>query len=281
MAGRETSESELVAADVVADLVGGCWHSRDGVRAPDAMHDFDVALPGGGQIALEVTSIADPDVVSFRSVLSDTDWLAPTLKCDWWVVLPDPEPRQPILRIKRRAAAIVKALLSLEEYDVTVLGPDVLETSTRPTIEPVPVAVRSAIDTLISVGVTLVRSTGRRDGDVARLVFSTHGSAVGNPQQLNTLVAEQAHDNHEKLAAAHASERHLFVWLWDTHPDAEAAFSSSPPSAVPTIPPNIDAVWLARYAWPVKLWRLRPPHAWEPLEVIYEPLTVSDRQCPQ
>ena len=59
------------------------------------------------------------------------------------------------------------------------------------------------------------------------------------------------------------------------------AFSSSPPSAVPTIPPNIDAVWLARYAWPVKLWRLRPPHAWEPLDVVYEPLTVSDRQCPQ
>ena len=53
MAAREISESELIAADLGADLGGGCWHSRDGVRAPDAMHDFDVGLPEGSQIALE------------------------------------------------------------------------------------------------------------------------------------------------------------------------------------------------------------------------------------
>lgn len=89
---------------------------------------------------------------------------------------------------------------------------------------------------------------------------------VGNPDQLNALVLDAVRENHAKLVAAQASERHLFLWLTDTYPDAEWAFSTLPPPPAPSIPSDLDVVWLARYASPIHLWRLRPPDGWEPVD---------------
>ena len=67
-----------MAAEVVAELLSGSCEPRDGMGAPEGMHDFDVELPDGGRVALEVTTIADHDVVGFHEALADADWAAPT-----------------------------------------------------------------------------------------------------------------------------------------------------------------------------------------------------------
>jgi hypothetical protein len=54
----------LAAADVVVDALGGRWESRDGEDALPGMHDFDVILPGGRCIALEVKSAIDGAAVA-------------------------------------------------------------------------------------------------------------------------------------------------------------------------------------------------------------------------
>ena len=61
----------MAAADVVAGALGGCWKSRDGEGDPPGMHDFDVILPDGRWIALEVTSAIDGQSSRSRMQLSD------------------------------------------------------------------------------------------------------------------------------------------------------------------------------------------------------------------
>jgi hypothetical protein len=261
--GHEPTPLELQAAAVVAEHLGGTEQPRDGVGAPPKTHDFDIHLPDGRCIALEVTSIAHPDVVGFHNLMGDTEWMAPALRSDWWVALPDPEGGQPVIRIKRVKRTIVDALKALETHDVALIDPDTLDPIAH-LPHSLPAAVRDAIEKLRSTGVTFARCTGTAPDDVARLLFMAHGSATGNPDELNELVVERALAKQEKLVAARdAAARHLFIWLTDSYPDAELAFNTLPPPEPPPLPAGIDVVWLARKAWPIRLWRLQPPNEWE------------------
>ncbi len=268
MSGREHDPRELHAAAAIAERLAGTADSRDGVSAPPGTHDFDIYLPDGRVVALEVTSIADRDVVAFHNLMGDTVFLAPRLKADWWIRVPDPEAGQPAIRVKRAKPTILAALELLEAQAVSELEQDVLDPWAR-LPGSTPRAVHEAIEKLRSVEVTSVRSTGQRPGGLARLLFSAHGSASGNPDQLNELVISCVKADLHKLKAARdrngaaVSERHLFIWLTDSYPDAELAFSTMPPPAPPAIPPVIDVVWLATFAWPIRLWCLRPPGPWE------------------
>jgi hypothetical protein len=235
---------------------------RDRAGAPAGTHDFDIALPDGRRIALEVTTIADAKVQGFHNVMGDTDWLGPGLRADWWVGLREPEAGRPVIRIKRQKPKIVEALATLEAHGVSALERDALAPWARPP-EPTPPAVRDAIGKLTAAGVLHIRSIGEKRDDVARLFFSSQGGATSDPDQLNALVVERVGTKRGKLAAAEASERHLFIWLGDSHPGAELAFSTLQPPPPPPIPTDVDVVWLARLAYPIRLWRLRPPGGWE------------------
>lgn len=166
---------------------------------------------------------------------------------------------------------IISALAVLEKHGISELDSDVLG-RWRPALAGPPDVIE-AMRTLISLEIVFVRSTGRRPDPLAHLTFSTHGSAVGNYDQLNRLVADRAAKKHRKLAAAaSASERHLFVWLTGTYPDAELAFSTlPPPSTAPSIPTSIDVVWLATPSngGPNRMWTLRPPAGWENVDLSF------------
>jgi hypothetical protein len=262
MTGTEPTLQERQAAAALAEYLGGTETPRDVQGAPPGTHDFDIDLSDARRIALEVTTVADSKVVGFHNVLGDTDWLAPELTADWWVGLPDPEGGQPVISVKREKSTIVAALAALETHGISELNRDRLNPWAR-IPNSTPPAVREAIVKLISVPVTFVRSFGRKRDDVARLFFSAHGGAVTDPDQLNDLVVERVHAKRKKLAAANASERHLFVWLSGTYPAAELAFSTLSPPTPPAIPSEVDAVWLAKEGDPNRLWCLRPPRGWE------------------
>jgi hypothetical protein len=113
MAGSEPTPEEFAAAEFVTTRYGGTYEPRDAVHAPDGMHDFDVHLAGGRRIALEVTRIADADVVSFFSAAMDREWPAPHLRNDWYVAVPEPGGTGPPVNIRRAAAVILPALAVL------------------------------------------------------------------------------------------------------------------------------------------------------------------------
>ena len=276
MAGREPDEAELVAAAVVADHLGGKEEHRDGPGAPDAMHDYDVILPDGSRVALEVTIVADPDAMSFDTVMGDTTWTAAGVRADWNIALPFPEPGRPAIRIKRNTPRLIAALATLEAHGISQLGPGELDPEARFQVS-IPSAVLEAIAKLTSIGVTFVGSTSQREGEVARLRFVSPGSVVADPDQLTELVAAAAVDKRRQLAAAtDATERHLFIWLFGTYADAEQAFSAHlPPPQPPPIPPGIDVVWLANGS--TLLWRLRPPGGWEVVESLVLRERLSSR----
>jgi hypothetical protein len=70
MAGREPDAFELRAGEIVAALLMGQAVSRDGLGAPDGMHDYDVDLVDGRRVALEVTTATDSDLESLHHAAS-------------------------------------------------------------------------------------------------------------------------------------------------------------------------------------------------------------------
>lgn len=67
--------------------------------------------------------------------------------------------------------------------------------------------------------------------------MSIHGGFTADVDKVNQLAVIEAGANSAKLAAADADERHLFVWLRLTHPDAElAVHTGPPPSSPPALP---------------------------------------------
>ncbi len=85
---------ELGAAHTVAQVLGGTPESRDkpGPGALDGTHDFDIHLPGGGVVALEVTTAANKAMIGTTAAmrkLRDAKW--PELTHSWGLTGRHPE----------------------------------------------------------------------------------------------------------------------------------------------------------------------------------------------
>jgi hypothetical protein len=266
MAGREPTAEEVAAADIVVGLLGGSWESRDGEGAPDGMHDFDVQLPDGRCIALEITSAIDGPSVALSAAAFGREgreqrWPAPLLANDWLVVI-----EQRPIRITTMMSAMLPVLEVFERHEQTDVDPGINYDYVSPRSD-MPPAVVDAAREMVRLGVTRVRVLGpRAEGDAQMLITITGGFAA-EPGNVNQLIAERAEPKREKLGVAKASESHLFVWLDGTQPEAELAMATLPPPPPPTIPPEIDVVWLATppLAAPQRLWRARRSGTWEVL----------------
>jgi hypothetical protein len=60
-----SAEGENAAAEIVASVLMGKADCRDDAGAPSATHDFDVMLPDGTVVALEITTAAHTPFFSF------------------------------------------------------------------------------------------------------------------------------------------------------------------------------------------------------------------------
>jgi hypothetical protein len=269
MAGREPAPEELAAADVVAGALGGRWESRDGEDDPPGMHDFDVILPDGRCIALEVTSAIDGAVVALSDAAFGREgrqqrWPAPGLTNDWILTIP-----QPPVRVAEMMSAMLPILQAFEEHGHADVDPHINCAYVNPRSE-MPAPVVEAARRMVDLGVTRARVLApRADGD-AEVFVTISGGFAGDPGAVNRLVAERAEPKREKLARAKAdsaSECRLFIWLDGTQPGAELAVATMPPPPGPDIPLEVDVVWLATppLATPEKLWRARQSAGWEVL----------------
>jgi hypothetical protein len=266
MAGRGPAREELAAADVVAGALGGHWESRDAAGDPPGMHDFDVMLPDGRCIALEVTSAIDGAVVALSHAAFGTEarqqhWPAPRLANDWIVTIPR---RQ--VRVAEMMRAMLAILEAFEEHGHADVDPHVNYAYVSPRSE-MPAPVVDSARRMVELRVTRARALApQMDGD-AEMFITISGGIAGDPDAVNRLVVERAEPKRKKLARASADERHLFVWLDGTQPGAELAVAKMPPPPGPQIPSEVDVVWLATppLTRPGKLWRARQSASWEVL----------------
>lgn len=269
MAGREPAAEELAAVDVVAGTLGGRWESRDGENDPPGMHDFDVILPDGRCIALEVTSAIDGTVVALSDAAFGREgrqqrWPVPGLANDWIVTI-----LQRPVRVAEMMSAMRPILAVFEGHGYTDVDPHLNYAYVSPRSE-MPAPVIEAARRMVELGVTRARVLAPRGDGEAEVFVTISGGFVADPGAVNRLVAERAEPKREKLARAKAdsaSECHLFIWLDGTQPGAELAVATMPPPPAPDIPVEVDVVWLATppLETPEKLWSARQSGAWEVL----------------
>lgn len=269
MAGQDPTPSELAAVEIVAGVLGGSCVSCDGKDEPDGMHDFDVNLPDDRCIALEVTGAIDEATVRLSEAAFGKEgrarsWPAPGLANDWLVVIP---PR--LVKVNRLMREMLSIVTLFEREGIARVDTTVNPAYRRPA-QSTPAEVVEAKLRMFRSGVIEARVLWPRPGPEAQMFIAIRGGGTGtaNADQVNQLIVERAAPKRNKLARAAAAERHLFVWLDGTQPDAELAVATlAPPSTAPAVPSEIDVVWLATppLSYPERLWRVRPPGPWEVL----------------
>jgi hypothetical protein len=276
MAGRKMDASELAAAEIVAAYLEGREEPRDVVTARDGTHDFDVLLKDGRRVALEVTAAADHKRIAFDDRAFRTEWMAPELEHDWWLVL-SRKVVGPPARVDRLVRQVLPLLRILEQHGITEVG----RTWFRPAetaLSSEPIEAQAA---LLVLGTNVAHLLGPRRSPEAGQVFLSFSDGFGSDAgQLNSLVVAAAESNRSKLVEADADERHLFVWMNPSYSRAEAAASLGHLGDGPLgLPPEIDRVWLSTQGVPnfgavdvagigvLRLWTVRPPGAWQSISL--------------
>ena len=252
MPGRELDERELRAATIVGSILDGYAVPRDLRGAPDGTHDFDVLL-SCKCAALEVTRAANERVLSTLAAAFGSAFPAPGLVNSWLLSIPTVGPAPSAVK------AIVKRSPSLlavyEQHGLSETNGQLYPGQAR-------AAVVDAGTTLVRLGVSRAHVWGV-DGP-PQLWFIGHGGVSADVDAVNRLAAEHAAGNADKLLAAQADERHLFIWMDASQAEAELAMHTGPPpDSPPVLPHGVDVVWVANPSG--HLWRSRPPGSWEVL----------------
>jgi hypothetical protein len=213
--------------------------------------------------ALEVTSIADPKVVSQLRAAFGRTWSSPDLSTLWTVALSRSDPNQNITRL---AGTMIPLLVMFERE-----GETKVEIDYSPRYQAKPAGMKDEMHeariAMFDNGVSRAQVWNTPDeGKHGEILFMIREGVSSDPGLLNDLVVGRAKKKVEKLRDTEATERHLFIWMDSTYPSAELAFAILPPSPAPSIPKDVDVVWLVEpTGWPshVRIWRLRQLGEWE------------------
>lgn len=252
MAGRKLDPEERRAAAIVASVLGGEVIPRDVEGAADGTRDFDVVLPNGEHVALEVTAAENPGLRSMLKAAYGRSHPAPGLK-GWSIGIRNTGGG--VVNIKEAAKALPPLLAVFERHGVN-------EVDRRSYVPPANDEVREAETKLLALGITNARICPLR-GTPGELVFYGHGGFSASAEQVNAVVEQNALRKCEKLGAVtEASERHLWIWMRLAAPDI-AMHTQPPPETVPNLPRGVEVVWAANRTG--RLWRVRPPDPWEEL----------------
>lgn len=238
--------------------LGGIWERRDAGGGPIAYHDFDIQLPGGEVVALEVTRHTLSAAVKARAAVRKKDWSFACLRWNWVVNIAGHG--HDVREIHRRIPALL-AVLEEAGIETAHLRED-----------PPPGPAQAALEGLRSLHARLVyRHTDATDGAGRVILGEASVAGATSPQVVVQAAEHQGNmaDNSGKLASAEADERHLFIWV-ESHPHVAAAMASDVlPGQAPTLPEHIDVVWLATATSPSQVWRHVRGEGWQDLGYSY------------
>jgi hypothetical protein len=271
VAGRKLDAEELEAGAAAAAVLGGTAVPTDVDGAEDMTHDFDILCPGGRRIALEITSTRDETVLGLLDVAFGRTWTAPGLANDWQVVVPHPVGHSSV-RMDRVMREVVPIVAVFESHGLHGAN----DTDAAPWRSSAGDAVVvSAIRRMEALGVLALREFAPRPSSREAELYATvrHGFGA-DVDTVNRFVEIHANANAAKLLTADADERHIFVLVDPSSPEAQLAMSTGPPpTSMPVLPAGLDVAWAATRGsiaigevGITRLWRVRPPDAWEDIE---------------
>jgi hypothetical protein len=233
-------------------------------------HDFDLHLPDGRTVALEVTRMSVPEVVEMWDAIEALDWACPELTHNWSISLRSAGRGRAGPQVKRFRANAPAFLAVLEKNTAGRFG-DILGTDDALRSEEE----RRAIDGLRRLGARSGGPVGQPASGPALVVVGTVGpGGTVDGRDVNEAVVREAANNLDKLLAAPGDERHLFVWADTTDPGANVAMATFARPDPPLLPDGINTVWVGLWQRNVNLqsnastlWRVTPPGPWEILAV--------------
>lgn len=222
-----TNEYEQRAAQVLSQVLGGQVTWRDPGGGPGSTHDFDVRCPNGTTVAVEVTSVTDPEAEAFWRAVSQANWQSTRLQRSW---LLDVETGANVRALQGQVEPL---LAQLEKQRIWCFDAESPEAEAH---------------ALRRLG---VRSGCPLDWPTPHYVYITGGNGGAIDPEFPRMAVEAvawARDNRDKLAGASPAERHLFVWI---RPLSHQAFASmrawriTPPRCC-CLPPEVDLLWVGR-----------------------------------
>lgn len=250
MVAVERWDEEAHAAEVLVAIHGGTTVPRDQGGGALATHDFDVQMEDGKVLAVEVTRFNLERELQQQAEIRRINPRFPGLRFNWQLgVIGTVD----IKRLRREAPSIV---VDLEARGIRSLHLDS----------------RSAVggDTVLahlrSMGVRLLYTLDRADSRGGNLDIGSAPSVGSSTPDVATDVAElmaRRRGKAEKLAAATADERHLFVWVETSQLSAIAAMGTGVlPTRAPALPEAIDVVWLATGYEHPRVWQYNRRVGW-------------------
>jgi hypothetical protein len=253
---------QRLAERIVARTLGGKAESRDVPGAPDGTHDFDLLLPDGRVIAVEVTRYTESgrvqQVAEIRRWWADEErkaWIVDRLSHGWHVTV------GPEAHIRRLHAAIGGLLQVLEQKGLRKL---------RTTVSPASTAdeeSKAAVSRLHDLGVWVVwMFDSLKAGEVVVVPFEAGGST--GQDLVSAMVEAKAGDKVKTLAGVEADERHVFIWVevaQQATMGALAFIDLGVPGCElpnPTLPEGVDAAWVVEALFPARIRLYRRVGGW-------------------
>ena len=269
-------DEEADAATIVCAQLGGVSHRVDPGGGSEQVHDFDVHLPDGTVVAVEVTRHNVPANHARSSELAKRDWRFPQLRKVWVVHMIG---TYKVGEVHRQIGGL---LLSLETAGITYLRLD------EDLFEPEPhedwmnddeyktrdlldrTRTRAVAERLRDLGARVVYSETDGGPDGGKVCISETGQGGStSPSVIVEMIEHLASlpDNEKKLrGASDRAERHLFVWVESSQHAAVAAFAAlqvaGMPDRAPTLPNCVDAVWAVTAFDPAHILLYDRVHGW-------------------
>lgn len=265
--------------EIVQSYLGGTATKVDPGGGAVQLHDFDLQLADGTTIAFEVTRHNTPGSLRTGAEVSKRTWDFSDLSETWVVDV------VPSLNVKAMHVEVAALLAEVERRGVQsvllraemfggqhrLLPTAGAHLATLEAASVVPVGAR-----LFELGARLVHSLGVSSDGPGSVII---GEASSGGSTASSCVADAAAhhanlpDNAKKLAAAaDRTERHLFVWIEASRPEAAAAlaFADAPgkavlPQGALELPDAVDAIWVAAAYRPGRVWRYRGFDGWADL----------------
>src|SRR4051812_19495891 len=83
-------DEEEHGSSLIAGLLHAQAHRRDVPGSRPGTHDYNLVLPTGAVVALEITQEADGKVLAQRALEARLTWTSTSLKFDWMVKMREP-----------------------------------------------------------------------------------------------------------------------------------------------------------------------------------------------
>lgn len=247
---------EPAAAALMGGLLNGEPTSVDPGGGSVQLHDFDLALPSGKVIAVEVTRHTHEATLATQSATDKQRWEYPFLGYHWHLSMTQ------TFNVKAAAKHLPGLMRAVESsgLEAVILRAEVVDGSPEEYLGRDKKEMRSVIrergiatqaQELFDLGVRAVLRLGpATDGNGALYLGQAPVGGATASHLLTEVATVHASkpDNLAKLrSAVDHDERHLFVWVESSATAASAAFGSLRISGVPPEPradESIDAIWL-------------------------------------